>query len=115
MERLSVEQIRRSAKRFKAATGQVDGLHPRHFGHLTDARLSTSAVLWDIVQIVGDFPPAQSSQPTRLIPKASPGLRPIMLFRSQYRQWAASYSGDVAAWSKQLCRLRPYINMASGR
>jgi ribonuclease HI len=84
--------IRQVAASFKLRTAAIDGWHPRHFAHLSDASLRGLAALFHIVELMGAWPSSVSQQLTVLIPKAAGGLRPIALFRGMVRLF-----GKIAA------------------
>ena len=65
------------------------------------------------VQLV--WPQQEEELLAKLIPKASGGLRPIMLYRFMYRVYARTGHPMVQEWFAKWAAVRPEVNMAPGR
>ena len=107
------EEIRSSGRSFKARTPCPCGLHPKHFGMLSDRLLGVIARQWTLWERYGQVPKAERQLIVTLIPKPDGGLRPIALFRGAYRVLARVNVGRLQDWAAKLdcCS----INTVSGR
>ena len=111
----SIRVVRERSKAYKAQTSCVEGIHPRWIGALSDQAITVLTQLWRIFAYVGDQAVSQRFVLTRLIEKPTGGWRPIALFRSCFRLWAAVDSGEVRDWAVNFTRIRPWLNTAKNR
>jgi hypothetical protein len=80
---ISVEGLRRAARKFKINTSQPDGWHPRHLGLMSKEAVGGLCWLYFGMEKAGDAPAMLRSLLVRLLPKPDqPTRRPIGLYRS---------------------------------
>ncbi len=85
---ITVADIRRAARSFRTYTGfGVDHLPPHLYGWLSDDLLGVIAVFLNTCEEKGSWPDSLAVLMVHLIPKASGGLRPIVLLASILRIW----------------------------
>jgi len=112
--RLTAQQLRTAAKRFKPNTSAPDGMSPRQFESLTEPALSALAMLLQAFEYGGDFAPTLRSMWTALLPKPQGGHRPIGLFRAIFRLWARARRPEVDKWAHTYAK-DGVFSMAPGR
>ena len=97
------EVVRRAALGFKRKTAVMDGIHPRHWGYLSDMALRVVALLLWTCEALGDFPTLVRIIVVALLPKPPPGggTRPIGLYRSLVRLWGRLKTAALRDWEAQ--------------
>ena len=111
---LSPDELRGASESFavRSATS-FDGFHMRHFAMLCDQALVTLAIIFEVVEMIGQLPAQLRAILFALIPKARGGLRPIALFCGPYRLWARARRHYARAW--EVAWRRPYfLNSVGG-
>jgi hypothetical protein len=113
VKRRTAAEIVSACKQFKLQTSTVDGVHPRMLKHAEGYVVEGFAKMFACFDQGGRWPSLESFVPIRLIPKVSGGLRPIALYRSWFRVYAATLRDDVRGWANQVPDWG--INMRPGR
>ena len=96
--KLTGDQIRKAARSFKLQTARPCGLHPRHFGMLSEELTDVIARQWSVWEEYGCWPTQEQGLAVTLIPKADGGLRPIALVRATYRVCARIRVDAIKDW-----------------
>ena len=79
------EMIRVAAKAFKKMTSNIEGMGPRHLGHMSEQLLGALAHLIMTAEIYGMYPGPLACKLVKLLAKKDGTSRPIMLLRTIYR------------------------------
>lgn len=108
-----LDEVRSAAGVFKSRTSCPCGLHPRHFGMLSDGLTRLIARQWTLWERYGQVPRAKRQLVVTLTPKPDGGLRPIALFRGAYWVLARVNVKRLQDWASRLdcCA----INTVAGR
>ena len=72
-ERPTPDQIRKTARKFGAATAKPDGVSPRQFAALSDPALEALGWLYWLFEATGDFPTVLQDMTTAMLPKPQGG------------------------------------------
>ena len=99
LPRLTVEQLRRAAKRFSTTTAAgFDGLAPCMFAMLEDEGLELFALLWEAIEIGGVLPRALGVHRVALIPKKDGKWRGIGIFMAAVRLYTRARMDLCQDW-----------------
>ena len=100
--RLEVDQVKEAAKRFKKQTSTVDGMHPAMFAFMDEDMVQMFTAAWELFDRGGMWPTREEIVPIRLLAKPSGGLRPIALYRTNFRIMAACFRDKARAWMSSI-------------
>ncbi len=90
----------------------TSGLHPRQIANLGDEALEVLAILLEIAEITGAWPPQIGLVVTVMLPKPKGGFRPIGLLPAIYRVWARARRREADEW--EASHQRPFFAAAAG-
>mgnify|MGYP002811236266 CR=1 FL=1 len=99
---MCAEALRGVAKSFAWHTSNYEGLSPRHIAELPEEGLKVLAELFNLCEVLGDYPSILHTLFVKLIPKPTGGYRPICLFRTLYRIHMKARSAFARDWEKEI-------------
>ena len=114
LARSTPSQIRGASKSFTTRTSSsIDGLHPSHFQHLSDAALCVLGALWEASERIGLLPRQLTWMVMPMLPKAMGGHRLIILYSASYRVWQRARRHELDELKHAI--ERKYWGASSGR
>ena len=111
---LHVHAFRNATSTFPTELGLGwDAIHPRALLRLGDAVLQAILRLLFFCEVTGRWPDRSAAVIVALLPKTSPGLRPIGLFPLWPKVWAKVRRQEAARW--EIANDRPYLYAGPGK
>jgi len=102
LPRITPQQMRQSAEKFKRRTGvHPDGVHVRQVLLLPDAALEGLADIMEVFEATGVLPAQQRCICVYLYPKPKEGVRHIGLYGFLYRIWARARQPLAGQWEQE--------------
>ena len=90
-----------------------DAIHPKAVLRLSDLLLMALLRLLFLCEVAGEWPEGSTAVIIALLPKSSPGLRPIGLFPWLPKIWTKIRRQEATRW--ELANDRPYLYAGPGR
>jgi hypothetical protein len=114
---VTVEELRSAIHTFPRHTAHTwDGLHPRHFGLLSNLQLEVVIALMYLIEQTGELPTCLQGVVATLIPKLKgeeESFRSIGMMPGLYRLWARVRAPIVKRWERE--HRHPALGHQTGR